>query len=129
MNSFNDPLLYIDGPPVFHLPRSVKVDVPMEVQIDVQQKVQDESTSIYEIRSNMSSKNLDILEKLNFLVRPFQRKVYRPLIFHVEGGIYIQGEVEKVDDEFVTFSVGVGEKIKYRVDQIEKIVWRGVEMK
>ncbi|TQR20207.1 hypothetical protein [Psychrobacillus vulpis] len=125
MNSFNDPLLYIKGPPVFHLPPNYKRDV----EIDVQEKEREESTSIYEIRSNMSNKTIAILEKLNFLVKPFQRKVYRPLVFHIEGGIHVPGEVEKVDDEFVTFLVGPEEKITYRVDQVEKIVWRGVEMK
>jgi hypothetical protein len=97
----------------------------MEVPLEM---LQDESTSIYEIRSSMSKKTLALAEKLNFLAKPFQRKVYRPIVFHVEGGVYLQGEVEKVDDDFVTFLVGE-EAITYRLEQVEKIVWRGVEMK
>lgn len=129
VNSFNDPLLYIKGPPVFHLPRNVKVEIPLTVQMDVPKEVLDESTSIYEIQSSKSKKTQAILEKLYFLAKPFQRRVYRPLTFHVEGGVYIQGEVEKVNDEFVTFLVGPGETISYRIEAVEKIVWRGVEMK
>ncbi|WP_391208173.1 hypothetical protein [Psychrobacillus sp. L4] len=132
MNSFNDPLLYIKGPPVFHLYpiRSIiQMETEMEVTMDVPKEVQDESTSIYEIRTSMSKKTLAILEKLTFLAKPFQRRAYRPLVFHVAGGVYLQGEVEKVDDEFVTFLVGSDETITYPVDQVEKIVWRGTEMK
>ncbi|QFF98258.1 hypothetical protein PB01_05180 [Psychrobacillus glaciei] len=134
MNSFNDPLLYIKGPPVFHLYPigsiiQMKTEMEMEVPMDVPKKVQDESTSIYEIRTSMSKKTLAILEKLTFLAKPFQRRAYRPLVFYVTGGVYLQGEVEKVDDEFVTFLVGSEETITYRVDQVEKIVWRGTEMK
>lgn len=121
VNSYNDPLIYIKGPPVFHLPPSEKPDIQMEEQ--------DESTSIYEIRTNMTEKTIAILEKLKFLVKPFQRKVYRPLVFHLEDGSLLQGEVDKVDDEQVTFSIGDGELTTYRIDQVKRIVWRGVEMK
>ncbi|MFF2752261.1 hypothetical protein ACFVR1_00715 [Psychrobacillus sp. NPDC058041] len=137
MNSFNDPLLYIKGPPVFHLypiQSNIQMEAVMNVGLEVPamevpKEVQEESTSIYEIRSSMSKKTLAILEKLIFLAKPFQRRAYRPLVFHLAGGIYLQGEVEKVDDEFVTFAVGSGESITYRVDQVDKIVWRGTEMK
>lgn len=137
VNSFNDPLLYIKGPPVFHLypvRSNIQIEAVMEAGLElppmeVPKEVLDESTSIYEIRSSMSKKTLAILEKLIFLAKPFQRRAYRPLVFHVAGGVYLQGEVEKVDDEFVTFAVGSGETITYRVDQVEKIVWRGTEMK
>lgn len=129
MNSYNDPLLFIKGPPVFHSPFKVReenhtVDAPM----DVPKEIQDESTSIYEIRTSMSPKTVAIVEKLKFLTKPFQRRVYRPLVFHLEEGVLLQGEVEKVDNEFVTFFLGAGELITYRVDQVERIVWRGVEM-
>ena len=134
MNAYNDPLIYIKGPPVFHLPRRERLDFQMEEQVkeEIEEKEeieQDESTSIYEIRKSMSDKTIVILEKLRFLAKPFQRKVYRPLVFHFEDGSLLQGEVEKVDDEQVTFLVGAGELMTYRVDQVERIIWRGVEMK
>ncbi|TQR11690.1 hypothetical protein [Psychrobacillus soli] len=129
MNSYNDPLIYIKGPPVFHLPPREKVDIQMEEQEIDQEIEQDESTSIYEIRSSMTDKTIVILEKLKFLEKPFQRKVYRPLVFHLEDGVHLQGEVEKVEGEFVTFFIGAGELMRYRVDQVKRIVWRGVEMK
>ncbi|MFJ7970525.1 hypothetical protein [Psychrobacillus sp. NPDC096389] len=128
MSVYNDPLIYIQGPPVFHLPPREKLETEMEEQVK-EEIEQDESTSIYELRTSMSDKTLAILEKLRFLSKPFQRKVYRPLVFHLNDGSLLQGEVEKVENEVVTFSVGAGELMKYRVEQIERIIWRGVEMK
>lgn len=125
---YNDPLIYIQGPPVFHLPPREKLEIEMEEQVK-EEIEQDESTSIYELRTSMTDKTLAILEKLKFLSKPFQRKVYRPLVFHLNDGSLIQGEVEKVENEVVTFSVGAGELMKYRVEQVERIIWRGVEMK
>ena len=103
----------------------------MEEQVIKQEpeRVEEESTSIYELRTSMTDKTIAILEKLKFLAKPFQRKVYRPLVFHFEDGSFLQGEVEKVEDELVTFFVGAGELMTYRVDQVERIIWRGVEMK
>ena len=125
---YNDPLIYIQGPPVFHLPPREKLEIEMEEQVK-EEIEQDDSTSIYELRTSMTDKTLAILEKLKFLSKPFQRKVYRPLVFHLNDGSLLQGEVEKVENEVVTFSVGAGELMKYRVDQVERIIWRGVEMK
>lgn len=125
---YNDPLIYIQGPPVFHLPPREKLEIEMEEQVK-EEIEQDESTSIYELRTSMTDKTLAILEKLRFLSKPFQRKVYRPLVFHLNDGSLLQGEVEKVENEVVTFSVGAGELMKYRVEQVERIIWRGVEMK
>lgn len=133
VNIYNDPLIYIKGPPVFHLPPREKVDIQMEEQVieKVQEQVrgQDESTSIYELRTSMTDKTVAIFEKLKFLAKPFQRKVYRPLVFHFEDGSLLQGEVEKVEDGRVTFFVGAGELMTYPVEQVERIIWRGVEMK
>lgn len=146
MSTFNDPLLFIQGPPVFHLPpnykvekqveeppeeiqEAIQVELKLDDQMELPKEVLEESTSIYELRSSISAKTQAILDKLKFLSKPFQRKAYRPLVFHIEGGVYIQGEVENVNDEFVTFIVGAGEKLTYRIEQIEKIVWRGAEMK
>lgn len=117
MNSFNDPLLFIKGPPVFHLPPNERVEVPYELQ--------DESTSIYEIQKSYSMKTLAIIDKLNFLAKPFQRKVYRPLVFHLKDGVSVQGEVEKVEEDAVTLLVGKEEWMTYPLEEIEKIVWRG----
>lgn len=117
MNSFNDPLIFIKGPPVFHLPPNERIEAPYELQ--------DESTSIYEIQKSFSTKTLAIIDKLNFLAKPFQRKVYRPLIFHLIDGTSVQAEVEKVEEDIVTLLVGTEELMTYPVEEIEKIIWRG----
>ncbi|QUG40872.1 hypothetical protein KD050_16495 [Psychrobacillus sp. INOP01] len=121
MNSFNDPLLFIKGPPVFHLPPNERIEAPYELL--------DESTSIYEIQKSYSTKTLEIIDKLNFLAKPFQRKVYRPLIFHLKDGGSVQGEVEKVEEDIVTLLVGTEELMTFPLDEIVKIVWRGSILK
>ncbi len=127
MNSFNDPLLFINGPPVFHLPKKER---KFEIEEMVHQVLQDESTSIYEKPSTNSGEySPGLLEKLYFLSKPFQRKVYRPLVFHLENGVHLQGEVETVNNDQVTFLVASDEHVTYPVNQVEKIFWRGNLMK
>ena len=38
VNAYNDPLIYIKGPPVFHLPPSEKVDIQMEEQVKEEER-------------------------------------------------------------------------------------------
>lgn len=121
MHSFNDPLLFIKGPPVFHLPPKDRLEAPFELQ--------EESTSIYEIQKSYSAKTLAIIDKLNFLARPFQRQAYRPLVFHLGNGITVQGEVDKVDEDTVTLLLADEELKTYPIQDIEKIVWRGSILK
>jgi len=121
MNSFNDPLLFIKGPPVFHLPPNERIEAPYELL--------DESTSIYEIQKSYSTKTLAIIDKLKFLAKPFQRKVYRPLIFHLKDGASVQGEVEKVEENHFTLLVGTEELLTFPLEEIEKIMWRGSILK
>lgn len=121
MNSFNDPLLFIKGPPVFHLPPNERAVIPYELL--------DESTSIYEIQKSYSTKTLAIIDKLKFLAKPFQRKVYQPLIFHLKGGVTVLGEVERVEESQVTLLVGKEELMTVPLEEIEKIMWRGSILK
>ncbi|MCM3358951.1 MULTISPECIES: hypothetical protein [unclassified Psychrobacillus] len=128
MSSLNDPILYISGPPVFHLPPQIRSKEEVEIVVD-ETIIEEESTSIYEIKNTMSAKNNAIFEKLKFLSKPFQRKVYRPLSFHMADGSIIQGEVQEVTDEQVIFSIN-GESIEtYPVHQVKKIFWRGSILK
>ena len=128
MSSLNDPILYISGPPVFHLPPQIRSKEEVEIVVD-ETIIEEESTSIYEIKNTMSAKNNAIFEKLKFLSKPFQRKVYRPLSFHMADGSIIQGEVQEVTDEQVIFSIN-GESLEtYHVHQVKKIFWRGSILK
>ncbi len=124
MNSFNDPLLYIKGPPVFHLPADFRRDSPSEVI-----SLEEESTSIYEIKSTVSEKNYAMMEQLKFLSKPFQKQVYRPLTFHMEDGVLIQGEVEKIDSQMVTIKTNSSELIAYPIEQVKRVAWRGSILK
>ena len=124
VNSFNDPLLYIKGPPVFHLPPSIQAVVSEEVG-----SIEEESTSIYEMKKVVQEDNSNdsspLMEQLRFLSLPFQKKVYRPLMFHLEDGLMIQGEVERIDQRHVTIKTKAGEVLVFPVGEIKKITWRG----
>lgn len=129
MSSLNDPILYISGPPVFHLPPQLRVKEEVEIVLE-EPIIEEESTSIYEIKNNtMSVINSAIFEKLKFLSKPFQRKVYRPLSFHMADGSIIQGEVQEVTEDQVILSIN-GESIEtYPIHQVKKIFWRGSILK
>ncbi|WP_342566905.1 hypothetical protein MKY09_13890 [Psychrobacillus sp. FSL K6-4046] len=128
MSSLNDPILYISGPPVFHLPPQLRAREEVEIVVD-ETIIEEESTSIYEIKNTVSTKNSAIFEKLKFLAKPFQRKVYRPLSFHMADGSIIQGEVQEVTDEQVIFSINDESLETYPVHQVKKIFWRGSILK
>lgn len=128
MSSLNDPILYISGPPVFHLPPQLRVKEEVEIVLE-EPIIEEESTSIYEIKNTMSAKTVAIYEKLKFLSKPFQRKVYRPLSFHMDDGSIIQGEVQEVTEDQVILSIN-GESIEtYPIHQVKKIFWRGSILK
>ncbi len=126
MSSLNDPLLFIQGPPVFHLPPEFKEVIEFEKLV---QDGEEESTSIYEKNREMSGTTSAILDKLYFLAKPFQRQVYRPLTFHLKGGGILQGEVEEVNGKSVTIKLNSGENAIYSIEQVLKIAWRGSIMK
>lgn len=128
MSALNDPILYISGPPVFHLPPQLRTKEEVEIVVD-ETIIEEESTSIYEIKNTLSAKNSAIYEKLKFLSKPFQRKVYRPLSFHMVDGSIIQGEVQEVTDEQVIFSINDESIETYPVHQVKKIFWRGSILK
>lgn len=128
MSSLNDPILYISGPPVFHLPPQFRAKEKVEIVID-ETIIEEESTSIYEMKNKMSAKNNAVFEKLKFLSKPFQRKAYRPLSFHMVDGSIIQGEVQEVTDDQVIISIN-GESLEtYPIHQVNKIFWRGSILK
>ena len=128
MSSLNDPILYISGPPVFHLPPQERIKVEIETVIE-ETIIEEESTSIYEIKNTIPEKSIAIYEKLKFLARPFQRKVYRPLSFHMADGSVIQGEVQEVTEDQVILSINGESLATYPVHQVKKIFWRGSILK
>ncbi|MEK4522829.1 hypothetical protein MKX96_14490 [Psychrobacillus sp. FSL W7-1493] len=128
MSSLNDPILYISGPPVFHLPPQIRAKEEVEIVVD-ETIIEEESTSIYEMKNKISEKNIAVFEKLKFLSKPFQRKVYRPLSFHMVDGSIIQGEVQEVTDDQVIICTN-GENLEnYPIHQVNKIFWRGSILK
>lgn len=65
-------------------------------------------------------------EKLLFLSNPFQRKVYQPLVFIVNDGSEILGEVYEVNIEKKEVLIRTSENIQsIPMENLKDLLWRG----
>lgn len=65
-------------------------------------------------------------EKLLFLSNPFQRKVYQPLVFIVNDGSEISGEVYEVNIEKKEILIRTSETIQsIPMANLKELLWRG----
>lgn len=65
-------------------------------------------------------------EKLLFLSNPFQRKVYQPLVFIVNDGSEIPGEVYEVNIEKKEVLIRTSENIQsIPMENLKDLLWRG----
>lgn len=65
-------------------------------------------------------------EKLMFLSNPFQQKVYQPLVFIVNDGRKISGEVYEVNTENKEVLIRSSENIQsIPIESLEDLLWRG----
>jgi len=133
---YNEPLLFVDGPPVF-----IRVDIPI---------IEDESTSVFsmveEVEEGLDLAQLDAAElhaeeikyepeimynpsirrRMAYLEGALQKEMYRPLQFDMENTSVI-GSIDKIDGEIVFIELR-GEQNKVvalEISKIEEILWRG----
>lgn len=65
-------------------------------------------------------------EKLLFLSNPFQRRVYQPLVFIVNDGSEIPGEVYEVNIEKKEILIRTSETIQsIPMENLKELLWRG----
>ncbi|MGX9133435.1 hypothetical protein ACWV26_03495 [Rummeliibacillus sp. JY-2-4R] len=130
----NRPLLFVKTPPPFF--KEIE-EAEKEVQHDVEVFVNEEETieSIEEISENLTEE-VPIIEdgelrkrkeRLIFLSNPFQQKAYQPLVFIVNDGRKIQGEVLEVDEESAEVVIKTAnEGIQpIAISKLDDLLWRG----
>ncbi|MBE1556933.1 hypothetical protein [Sporosarcina limicola] len=131
----NEPLLFIQGPPVFH-----KVFVHFEESTSIyllngegseepEEKEQGEQVRFelgVEDTSLVKGTNQSVIRRITYLGTPFSRQVYHPLQF-VLGDRTLTGTIEKIEGETVLIGTNEGEKeiIAVEMARIEEILWRG----
>lgn len=109
----NDPLLFVQGPPVYrHIPK-VK-------------HWQEESTSIFpEPVLKAVEKDPLMWNRLRFLQTDFAKHVYKPLCFHLQDGEKVYGVVEALNPDSVQIKFADGEITAFELKEIKEIWWRG----
>ncbi|HSO57342.1 MAG TPA: hypothetical protein VLQ66_03810 [Paenisporosarcina sp.] len=113
----NDPLLFVQGPPVYrHIP---KVSY-----------WQEESTSIFpESVQKAVEKTVEkdpiMWNRLRFLKSDFAKHVYKPLCFHLQDGEKVYGVVEDLHPDSVQIKQTDGEITAFEIQDVQEIWWRG----
>lgn len=116
----NDPLLFVQGPPVYRHVRRVS-------------KWQEESTSIFpepvvkavEPDVQKVETNELMWKRLRFLTSDFARHVYRPLCFHLHAGEKVCGAVDELHPESVHIKSLEGVITALEIQEIQEIWWGG----
>lgn len=113
----NDPLLFVQGPPVYrHIPKVLYW--------------QEESTSIFpepvqKVVEKAVEKDPIMWNRLRFLKTDFAKHVYKPLCFHLQDGEKVYGVVEDLHPDSVQIKQTDGEITAFEIQDIQEIWWRG----
>ncbi|MCG7344630.1 hypothetical protein MHZ92_10815 [Sporosarcina sp. ACRSL] len=99
---------------------------------------EEESTSVFVPKEELVREKIDvtpsvqavshvvnpaILEKISYLSAPFQKQVYKPLQFVIEGES-VKGTIQKVENDIVW--IEAGDLItEVEISKIEDVLWRG----
>lgn len=125
----NDPLLFVQGPPVYRYVRKVS-------------RWQEESTSIFpepvvkaletkveaEVEAEVEAKvETDPLmwQRLRFLTSDFAKFVYKPLFFQLKDGEKIGGIVDVLYQDSVQIKSAEDEIMAFEINEIKEIWWGG----
>ncbi|PUB17918.1 hypothetical protein C8K15_101115 [Paenisporosarcina sp. OV554] len=119
----NDPLLFVQGPPVYR-------HIPMVSYW------QEESTSIFPepiikavekeaVEKDPVEKDPIMWNRLRFLKTDFAKHVYKPLCFHLQDGEKVYGVVEEINPDSVQIKLTDGEITAFEIKEIQEIWWRG----
>ncbi len=128
----NRPLLFVKTPPPFF--KEIEeveetIQPVVEVIVDVEETIEAESTQeLPEVVKIMEDGELrKRKDRLIFLSNPFQQKAYKPLVFIVNDGRKIEGEVLEVVEESAevvikTANDGVQ---PIAISKLDDLLWRG----
>lgn len=120
--SYNEPLIFVQGPPVY-----VKVAVFEEESTSVfvpnDESVRETIDNNRSVQAASHVVNPAIMSKIRYLSRPFQKQVYKPLQFIVEGD-RVKGEIQKYDEGSL-WVVADDMITQIEIAKIEDVLWRG----
>ena len=126
------PLLFVKSPPAYFKEieeYSLKqfetevVDNEYIEEVEVLNTVSESEETNSFVDSNEWQKRK---EKLLFLSNPFQRRVYQPLVFIVNDGSEIPGEVYEVNIEKKEILIRTSETIQsIPMANLKELLWRG----
>lgn len=116
----NDPLLFVQGPPVYRYVRKVS-------------RWQEESTSIFpepEVKAVETKVEVDPLmwQRLRFLTTDFAKYVYKPLCFQLQDGEKICGVVDLLHSESVLIKSAADVITAIEINDIKEIWWGGKKL-
>lgn len=130
----NRPLLFVKSPPAYFkeieelsIERSEAADVDEVGYIEEIGEVEKLNVVAEETKTVLESSEWQKRkEKLMFLSNPFQQKVYQPLVFIVNDGRKISGEVYDVNTEKQEVLIRSSENIQsIPIESLEDLLWRG----
>ncbi len=107
----NEPLLFVQGPPVYRHVRNVS-------------HWQEESTSIFpEPVAKVVEIDPLMWKRLRFLTSEFAKHVYKPLCFELQNDEKICGVVDELQPEHVQITSPEGEFTSVDIKEIKEIWW------
>ena len=128
----NRPLLFVKSPPAVFKEIDVFSHAQFEVDMEelkVEQLVEEETvdTVTEEMKAILETGEWrKRKEKLLFLSNPFQQKVYQPLVFIVNDGRKIPGEVYKLDLEKQQVFIRTTDDVQsIPILHLKDLLWRG----
>ena len=125
-----NPLLFIKSPPAFfkEIEESDLMEKFDEAKLAILEQ-QDESLLIsQEISPELEDGEMrKRQEKLLFLSNPFQQKAYQPLVFMVNDGREIAGEVQEVNIETHEVMIRTTNDVVHpiSISNLDDLLWRG----
>ncbi|WP_312753880.1 hypothetical protein [Rummeliibacillus suwonensis] len=110
----NRPLLFVKSPPAYF--KEIEEDIESLEDVSESKPVLEEDV---ELRKRK--------EKLLFLSNPFQQKAYQPLVFVINDGQEISGEVYKVNVETQEVMIRTANNVVHpiAIAKIKDLLWRG----
>jgi len=125
--SSNEPLLFVDGPPVF-----IRVVVTDEESTSVFTPIMEEELEQFdamdlEVNEEVNEEvNPSIMRRIAYLEGAFQKEIYQPLQFNV-GDEMLTGAIDRIDGDtlFIVLRGTDKEIMAVEINTIEEILWRG----
>lgn len=127
-----NPLLFIKSPPAFF--REIDESDDIEKFNDDETKLaileqQDESLLISQEKAPVleDAEMLQRKERLLFLSNPFQQRAYQPLVFVVNDGRKITGEVQEVNIDTQEVMIRTSNDVVHPIPiaNLDDLIWRG----